>query len=369
MTMKRYLRFLNRLCNLFQLLICFKSKQSIRQRFFESDVIVVYRIGNIGDIATAINSLIFVSKFAKKKVILVTSPGSTKGLSSEFFKLVDYQIINKQIIYYTDGGGIGAIREELKKYRNCPLYLMTSPLATLYSTIRIISYFRLIGFKYISGWEITHSEIFAKKINDESIKLNNIVCESERLLSNFSELYGISSKALSDKIRSKVIEAYNLLDNRNTDQIVLAPGSKRKTNRWEKFRYEQLIERLTSKSEIVVIGGDSEKEFGNYLEKKYKNVTNKCGVLDITDLLTELGCAKLMICNDSGPQHIAALLHVPTIVISSSRDVRGRWYPDNPKSRVLRTEVSCSACFKDECPRANLCINTITVDDVLGMVR
>ena len=365
----RYLRFLDKVCHLFQFFISFRTERKIKEKFNKSKNIVIYRVGNIGDIATVINSLIFMKKIMDKKLILITSPGNKSGLSSQFFELTKYGIIDKEIIYYTDSGGISSVKKELKKYKDYPIYMMTSPLSSLFSTMKQIFYFRILGFKYITGWEIIHSKIFAKKINKDSVKFNNVICESERLLRNITSLYKTNYRVFNERIKSEIFKTYKLQKPSKTKEIILATGAKRATNRWDKNNYINLIRELTPRNEITLIGGEQEKEFAESLMKSFYDIKNKCNKLDIRELLKELSGAKLLICNDSGPQHIAALIHVPTIVTSSSRDIRGRWYPSNPNSRVLRNEFSCSACLKEECPKNNLCINSITVFDVISAMK
>jgi ADP-heptose:LPS heptosyltransferase len=77
----------------------------------------------------------------------------------------------------------------------------------------------------------------------------------------------------------------------------------------------------------------------------------------------------LLICVDSGPQHLAAAVGTRCVAIFSQRNQRRRWYPHGTQHLVLEGSVECHTCLLDSCPYDNRCIKQITVEQVLAAAR
>ncbi|RIJ05147.1 glycosyltransferase family 9 protein [Achromobacter sp. K91] len=78
------------------------------------------------------------------------------------------------------------------------------------------------------------------------------------------------------------------------------------------------------------------------------------GLIDLSDQLTlgELGAvlegAALMVCNNSGPAHIAAALGVPVVDLYALTNPQHT--PWQTSSRVLNQDVPCKYCYRSVCP-------------------
>lgn len=78
-----------------------------------------------------------------------------------------------------------------------------------------------------------------------------------------------------------------------------------------------------------------------------------------------LARAELLLCNDSGPMHVAAAVGTPVLALFGP--ARREWFaPQGPAHRVVaRDELSCRPCF-DQCRFAEpYCLTRIEVADVL----
>ncbi|HLX37578.1 MAG TPA: glycosyltransferase family 9 protein, partial [Candidatus Binataceae bacterium] len=73
----------------------------------------------------------------------------------------------------------------------------------------------------------------------------------------------------------------------------------------------------------------------------------------------------LLICVDSGPQHLAAAVGTRCVAIFSQRNPRRRWYPHGRGHIVLEGEVECHTCLLDTCPFDNRCMKQISTAQVL----
>jgi ADP-heptose:LPS heptosyltransferase len=82
-------------------------------------------------------------------------------------------------------------------------------------------------------------------------------------------------------------------------------------------------------------------------------------------------CA-LFVGNNSGPQHIAAGLGVPTIGVHSGVVDAVEWAPLGPASMAIRRNMSCSPCYlalPEDCRRGLACLNGLAPRDVMALCR
>lgn len=84
---------------------------------------------------------------------------------------------------------------------------------------------------------------------------------------------------------------------------------------------------------------------------------------DVLHMAAAISHCSVVVTNDSGPLHVATALAVPSVSIFGPTDP-GRTVISGA-SRVLRRDLSCSPCYKRECPlREHRCMTEISVDEV-----
>ena len=89
----------------------------------------------------------------------------------------------------------------------------------------------------------------------------------------------------------------------------------------------------------------------------------KSGETTIVQLIEELQTCRVILTNDTGTMHLAAMLGVPTVSIFGSTEPK--WTsPIGPNHRIIRRHVACSPCFLRECPLDFRCMNEIESDTV-----
>ena len=93
-----------------------------------------------------------------------------------------------------------------------------------------------------------------------------------------------------------------------------------------------------------------------------------CGELTLVELCALLAMSCLYIGNDTGPMHIAAAVGTPTVSIFSARDFTEQWYPSGEHHVVIREDVPCSPCFKEECDIGLAFLDRVSTDRVLRAV-
>lgn len=136
--------------------------------------------------------------------------------------------------------------------------------------------------------------------------------------------------------------------------------------RWPKERFFQLAKKLIEQKDlyVVFVGDDSVSHFVKEISRALgKNIIDLTGATSLRTLCSIIKQCTLFLTNDSGPMHIASAFHIPLVALfgSTSKVMTG---PYNKNSEVIDKEVSCSPCFKRECPIDFRCMMNITVDEV-----
>lgn len=120
--------------------------------------------------------------------------------------------------------------------------------------------------------------------------------------------------------------------------------------------------------EWTLFGAPGEKDLGNELEKQLGGrCRNLVGKTTLAGLIDELRACKLLVSNDTGTMHLAALLGVPVIAIFGSTEPA--WTrPMGKQHLILREHVECSPCFLRQCPLDLRCMHAITPERVAAAV-
>ncbi len=132
----------------------------------------------------------------------------------------------------------------------------------------------------------------------------------------------------------------------------------------------QLLE-LRPDVHIAVTGGAAEREEaeGFVTQVGQARCVNFAGCTSFPELLALYTLARLMVTNDSGPAHFAALTPLPTLVLFGPETPR-LYGPLAPTVHPLYAQFACSPCVsvyngkKSPCQH-NRCLQAITVEDVL----
>ena len=140
---------------------------------------------------------------------------------------------------------------------------------------------------------------------------------------------------------------------------------------WPPDKFSKLAISLAEKFDIVIFGGKNDIPRANLIEKKIakkgvKNLKNLAGKTTINDLVNGISNLDLFITGDSGPMHIAAAFHIPTISIfgPTKSDQTSPWM--NPNSLIMKRDLECQPCMKRTCPLGHhQCMNEIKSQEVV----
>jgi heptosyltransferase III len=151
--------------------------------------------------------------------------------------------------------------------------------------------------------------------------------------------------------------------------IHLHPASRWKFKCWPARQSAELIDRLSRLGERVVLTAapdPTELELiAEILSYARAPVTNLAGKLSIKELVSLIGKAKLSICVDSMPMHVASARGTPVLALFGPSGEH-EWGPWKVRSAVVSTDHSCRPCGNDGCGggKVSECLTTLGVEPV-----
>jgi lipopolysaccharide heptosyltransferase I len=155
------------------------------------------------------------------------------------------------------------------------------------------------------------------------------------------------------------------LFDRAAPYAVLLPGTNWLTKRWPAEHFAALVEPLRSRFGLrsVLAGGADAAE----LASAFSDVVDLTNKTTLRQLVALLERAALVVCNDSGPMHIAAALGVPMVALFGPTSPR-RTGPYRRLDSVVRLDIECSPCFSRHCAHRT-CLNDLSVAVVLRQIE
>lgn len=148
--------------------------------------------------------------------------------------------------------------------------------------------------------------------------------------------------------------------------IALMPGAEYgPAKQWPIHHFAGLVERLLEHDhQIWILGSGKERRLGEAIASGRAGVRNLCGETELVDAIDLLAMAEAAVSNDSGLMHVAAAVGVPLVALYGSSSPK-LTPPLSTSATVLWRDLSCSPCFKRECPLGHLdCLEGIAVAKV-----
>ena len=151
--------------------------------------------------------------------------------------------------------------------------------------------------------------------------------------------------------------------------VGIAPGAAYgPSKRWPVERFAEVADRLSEEvdAQCVLLTGPGEEDTRDAILEAARHPILVCDESrpTVDTLKATVSLLQLMVCNDSGPRHVAIGLNVPTIcIMGPTKPV----YSEGPyeKGRVLRVDVDCGPCQKPTCRTDHRCMTRITPDAVV----
>ena len=155
-------------------------------------------------------------------------------------------------------------------------------------------------------------------------------------------------------------------------RIGLCPGAEYgPAKRWFPEQFAEVAKKISGQSSVqwTLFGTKKDAAIGDQIATAVSDhCVNRIGQTTLDQLINELRECRLLLTNDTGTMHLAALLGVPVVAIFGSTDpaLTG---PRGNAHIILRHHVECSPCFLRECPIDFRCMKAVTTDEVVDAVR
>lgn len=158
----------------------------------------------------------------------------------------------------------------------------------------------------------------------------------------------------------------------STPLLAMAPGSKWETKRWPYF--PELAERLRHRGRIVVLGDEADRTLGEAMRERSPDAVDATGKLSPLASAELLARCRVLVSNDSLPQHLASAMGTPTVTIFGPTAPELGFGPLAPGSRALgHRALSCRPCHHHgprRCPLGHWrCMRELEPDGVLAAVE
>lgn len=181
----------------------------------------------------------------------------------------------------------------------------------------------------------------------------------------------------SDRSDEVILPCFSV-PKKQSDTIALAPGSVWQTKRWPVHKWIELIQHPEmQKHPVVLIGGPKDQKVAQEImqQVEHSDIENRTGKDNLSQTFQRIADAKILISNDSAPQHFAMAVKTPVITIFGSTIPEFGFAPIGKYDQYVQTTMTlkCRPCGihgKKKCPVNTLeCMESISVEKVLDKVN
>ncbi|MFA5863598.1 MAG: lipopolysaccharide heptosyltransferase II [Phycisphaerae bacterium] len=182
---------------------------------------------------------------------------------------------------------------------------------------------------------------------------------------------------IQDSAKQKINDFLHARDLKPNQFITLAPGGTWPSKRWPTEKFAQLANLIVTQLNypVVLVGGRSEKPLAESILQKANNpkIFDLTAHTTLPELLAVLANSKALVCNDSGPMHMAVALNIPVTAIIGPTNPQ-RTGPYRRPQSIVKSAKPCSPCYKRQCtqvPESQIppCMHEISVDQVFKNLK
>jgi heptosyltransferase-2 len=156
-----------------------------------------------------------------------------------------------------------------------------------------------------------------------------------------------------------------------TPKLGLCPGAEYgPAKRWLPERFAEVAAKVSAQSSAqwILFGTKNDMAIADQIATAISDhCVNRIGHTTLDQLIDELRECRLLLTNDTGTMHLAALLGVPVVAIFGSTEPRLTG-PLGDGHIILRHHVECSPCFLRECPIDFRCMKAVRSEEVADAV-
>lgn len=131
--------------------------------------------------------------------------------------------------------------------------------------------------------------------------------------------------------------------------IAVCPGASHATKRWPAGAFAQALGLLAERGRKFLFVGDAAdaalaQGIQGMARKGSDLLIHAAGKTSFAQLAALLKRSDLLLCNDSGPMHVASALGTPVLALFGPTVEAFGFFPRGPKDRVLQRDLACRPC-------------------------
>lgn len=349
--------------------------------------ILIFKVGNIGDIVCAIPALIAIRRtYPGAHLTLLTSPGR-KGVPGADAVLTGAWYLDELRLYASDNiNSVKKLRMFARSLRQerYDLFIHLPPHEwTNFGTIaRNMFFARLIGVRAAFGFRLRALIwLFRKTQIDYTIGPHEV----DTLLA-LLRTGGVKTEQVTfdlpltaaDRAKAEQLLNQTWPDETNSPVVAVHAGSKQRFKEWRPERFAAVLAYLAKRyqARFLLLGGPADAEEASVITKnlppnQFVIVAGQLSVLESAALIER---CDFLLGIDSGLMHIAAAFGKPTVALFSIFNVFGRWFPYGQQHeiifhRFLRCDYRQLDCVRQSMEAITVDEVTAACDRVIGRLR
>ena len=207
------------------------------------------------------------------------------------------------------------------------------------------------------AWQGTYAKGETHEV-DRNLELVRLICKGEGKRKLKFYLLPHEITASESRLASWRIGADTFL-------IGIHPGGSSFDKRWPEKRYAELADKLAQhyNATILLLHGPQEASLADNIQQTMQSRAIIYAPETIRELGGLLACCDLVVCNDSGPMHLAAALDVPTVAIFGPTD-HVVWRPLSENAAIVRRDMPCWPCSAHKCKIGWECTKKLPMEPV-----
>lgn len=151
--------------------------------------------------------------------------------------------------------------------------------------------------------------------------------------------------------------------------LVVHPGATAPSRRYPNEQLVEAVAELQASGhwQIAVAGAPQDRECAHTIATHVDDVVVLAGLLDLGELAALLQAARIVVCNNSAPAHIAAAVGTPVVDLYALTNPQHT--PWGVAHRVLSHDVECRHCLKSVCPHDHhRCLADVAPHEIVAAV-
>lgn len=325
--------------------------------------IIIIGLNWLGDVIMSLPAIAAVSR--KAETHIVTRP--------HLKEVYDLSGLSLHVHCVQSKNGFFETIKETRKLRalsaDCVLVFPDSLRAAMVS--------KMCGAKHAIGYKSQFRNIFldnnvVKPENYKEIHESKLYCGLAKEIGITDFDYTFNPKKFEKVFFENTCEKAGILPQK--PYIIIAPGAAfGAAKRWppEKFaEVAKLIRKHEPEKQIIITAGNNEKAIADEISKLLPENTfiNAVGKTSITELGCLLSQCSLLLANDSGTMHLAALYQTPTVVPVGPTDMTRTGALNINFRPVISDACEKIPCRKRVCPlKTHACMQSISASDIYNV--